>query len=236
VEMKSAERKPRVHVIIPAFNEEESIGKVVSEIPTGIVSEVIVVNNASSDHTATVALNAGATVLHEPRRGYGYACLKGIAYCQTHITPPDVLVFLDGDYSDYPEQTELVIQPILDDHADLVIGSRALGQREKGSMTMPQIFGNWLATTLIRLLFRESFTDLGPFRAIRFTSLLALDMKDKTYGWTVEMQIKSAKKRLRNTEVPVNYRKRIGVSKVSGTVKGAVMAGYKILYTVFKYM
>jgi glycosyltransferase involved in cell wall biosynthesis len=234
--MKSAERKPRIYVIIPAFNEEESIGKVVREIPPEIVSEVIVVNNASTDRTATVALNAGATVLHEPCRGYGYACLKGIAYCQTHVTPPDVLVFLDGDYSDYPEQTELVIRPILDHQADLVIGSRALGQREKGSMTMPQIFGNWLATTLIRLLFRESFTDLGPFRAIRFTSLLALDMKDKTYGWTVEMQIKSAKKKLRSIEVPVNYRKRIGISKVSGTVKGTILAGYKILYTVFKYL
>ena len=223
-------------MIIPAFNEEESIGKVVKEIPAGIVSEVIVVNNASTDRTATVAVSAGATVLHEPRRGYGYACLKGIAYCQTHITPPDVLVFLDGDYSDFPGETETVVRPILEQKADLVIGSRTLGRREKGSMTIPQIFGNWLATSLIKLFFRETFTDLGPFRAIRFTSLLSLDMKDTTYGWTVEMQIKSAKKKLRSMEVPVNYRKRIGISKVSGTVKGTVLAGYKILYTVFRYL
>lgn len=234
--MNEVEQKPRIHVIIPAFNEEESIGKVVQEIPAGVVSEIIVVNNGSTDRTATVAMSAGATVLHEPRRGYGYACLKGIMYCQTHKTPPEVLVFLDGDYSDYPAETELVVRPILERKADLVIGSRSLGQREKGSMTIPQIFGNWLATSLIRLFFRESFTDLGPFRAIRFTSLLALDMKDKTYGWTVEMQIKSAKKKLRSIEVPVNYRKRIGTSKVSGTVKGTVLAGYKILYTVFKYL
>lgn len=223
-------------MIIPAFNEEKSIGKVIQEIPADIISEVIVVNNASTDRTASLAGEAGATVLHEPRRGYGYACLKGIAYCRDHIAPPDVLVFLDGDHSDYPEETPNLVEPILQNRADLVIGSRTLGRREKGSITIQQIFGNWLATNLIKLFFRESFTDLGPFRAIRFASLLALEMQDKTYGWTVEMQIKSAKQKLRSMEVPVNYRKRIGVSKVSGTVKGTVFAGFKILYTIFRHL
>lgn len=228
--------KPVIHAIIPAFNEELSIEKVIAEIPAAIVTEVVVVNNASTDRTAEVAMKAGATVLHEPRSGYGYACLKGIEYCQKKIFPPDIVVFLDGDYSDYPEEMACLVQPILEGKADLVIGSRALGKREKGSMTVQQIFGNWLATTLLKLFFSVKFTDLGPFRAIRLSSLLDLNMQDKNYGWTVEMQVKAAKKKFRNVEVPVQYRKRIGVSKVSGTVKGTIMAGYKILYTLFKYL
>jgi len=233
-ENKGIRLKPVIHVIIPAFNEEMSIDKVIDEIPRDLATEIIVINNASTDRTADVAVKAGATVLHEPRAGYGFACLKGIEYCKQMAPQPDVVVFLDGDYSDYPQEMETIVTPILEDKADLVIGSRALGKREKGSMTIQQILGNWLATTLLKLFFSVKFTDLGPFRAIRFSSLLDLDMQDKTYGWTVEMQVKSAKRNLRCVEVPVRYRKRIGVSKVSGTVKGTLMAGFKILYTLFR--
>lgn len=224
-----------VKVIIPAFNEEHSVGQVIAEIPKHLVNEIIVINNASTDNTGHVAAQAGATVLHEAIPGYGRACLKGIEYLKSLHTKPDIVVFLDADYSDYPEELERVIKPILDQHADLVIGSRALGHKEKGSMTPQQIFGNWLATRLLKLFYGVKFTDLGPFRAITYSSLIALSMQDKTYGWTVEMQLKAAKQGLRCVEVPVRYRKRIGFSKISGTVKGTVMAGYKILYTIFKY-
>lgn len=222
-------------MIIPAFNEESSIGKVIDEIPKDLVHEVIVVNNGSADRTADVALKAGATVINETRRGYGSACLAGIACCQAATTTPDVIVFLDADYSDYPQEMPQLVIPIAENKADLVIGSRALGHRQKGSMTIPQIFGNWLATRLLKILYGQTFTDLGPFRAIRFSSLLELRMQDQSYGWTVEMQVKAAKKGLRCIEVPVGYRKRIGVSKISGTVKGTIMAGYKILHTIFRY-
>lgn len=228
--------RPVIHVIIPAFNEELSIEKVLAEIPRDLIIETIVVNNASTDRTAEVAARSGATVLHEPRPGYGHACLKGIEYCKERSPHPDIVVFLDGDYSDFPEETMTIVRPILDNKADLVIGSRTLGSRQKGSMTVQQIFGNWLATTLLKLFFSVKFTDLGPFRAIRFSSLLELNMKDTDYGWTVEMQVKSAKKKLRSMEVPVRYRKRIGVSKVSGTVKGTIMAGYKIIFTLFRHL
>lgn len=227
---------PKIIVIIPAFNEEKSIAKVVEEIPENLISEIIVVNNGSTDQTAAAAGKTKATVLNEPRPGYGNACLKGIDYCKRQNSPPDIVVFLDGDYSDYPEEMGTLVKPILENKADLVIGSRALGIKEKGSMTPQQIFGNWLATRLLKLFFKVRFTDLGPFRAIRFSALLDLNMQDKTYGWTVEMQLKSAKLKLRCVEVPVRYRKRIGVSKISGTVKGTIMAGYKILYTLFKYI
>lgn len=227
--------RPVVDVIIPAFNEARSIGRVIADIPRDAINEVIVVNNGSTDNTAEMARRAGATVLHEPIQGYGKACLTGIAHCQTRAMPPDIIVFMDGDYSDYPEEMGDLIKPIVENKADLVIGSRALGDRQKGSMTIQQIFGNWLATSLLKLFFKANFTDLGPFRAIRFTSLIVLGMQDTNYGWTVEMQIKAAKKKLRCTEIPVRYRKRIGVSKVSGTVKGTIMAGYKILYTLFRY-
>ncbi len=227
---------PKIIVIIPAFNEEKSIAKVVEEIPENLISEIIVVNNGSTDKTAEAAGKTKATVLNEPRPGYGNACLKGIDYCKRQNSQPDIIVFLDGDYSDYPEEMGTLVKPILENKADLVIGSRALGIKEKGSMTPQQIFGNWLATRLLKLFFKVRFTDLGPFRAIRFSALLDLNMQDKTYGWTVEMQLKSAKQKLRCVEVPVRYRKRIGVSKISGTVKGTIMAGYKILYTLFKYI
>ncbi|MFT5858461.1 MAG: glycosyltransferase involved in cell wall biosynthesis [Flavobacteriaceae bacterium] len=224
---------PIISVIIPAYNEEQSIGKVVRDIPRDIVSHVIVVNNNSNDTTVQVARDAGAIVLDEERRGYGWACLKGIEHSKTLNT--EIVVFLDGDYSDYPQEIPDVIAPILSDEMDMVIGSRVLGKREKGSLTPQQVFGNWLATKLIRLFYRAKFTDLGPFRAIKAEKLKTLKMSDKTYGWTIEMQIKAAKHKMKFCEVPVNYKKRIGVSKVSGTVKGTVLAGIKIIFAVFKY-
>ncbi|MEM9675720.1 MAG: glycosyltransferase family 2 protein [Bacteroidota bacterium] len=223
-------------VIIPAFNEQNSVGKVIRDIPSEWVTEVVVVNNNSNDDTVCVAREAGATVLEEPEQGYGNACLKGIDYISRQDEKPDIVVFMDADYSDYPEELPQVIQPILEDKADMVIGSRALGQRERGSMTPQQVFGNWLATRLLQWLYGAHFTDLGPFRAIRYDSLMALDMQDRTYGWTVEMQVKAAQQKLRFTEVPVRYRQRIGVSKVSGTIKGTIMAGYKIIWTIIKYL
>lgn len=223
----------KIAAVIPAFNEELSIGKVVSAIPKEIVQRVVVVNNRSTDGTVRIAKDAGAIVLTEDRKGYGWACLKGIEYLKQD--PPDILVFLDGDFSDYPEEIPVVIEPILSKNMDMVIGSRVMGKREKGSLTPQQVFGNWLATRMIRIFYGAKFTDLGPFRAIRFNSLLALEMSDKTYGWTIEMQIKAAKQKMRFCEVPVNYKKRIGVSKVSGTVKGTILAGIKIIFAVFKY-
>jgi len=225
-----------VSVVIPAFNEEMSIGKVIKDIPKEWVIEVVVVNNASTDKTSEVAKAAGATVINQPVPGYGNACLKGMSYIADQELRPEIIVFVDGDYSDYPQELPDVIAPILMQEVDMVIGSRALGQREAGSMTIPQLFGNWLATNLIKLFYGINFTDLGPFRAIKYDRLMALSMQDKTYGWTVEMQVKAAKQKLKCTEVAVNYKKRIGVSKVSGTIKGTIMAGYKIIWTIFKYL
>lgn len=230
------ENKPKIGVIIPAYNEEKSIVHVLKDMPMDWVNEVVVVDNKSTDNTYEVAKAGGATVLKEPNQGYGNACLKGMAYFENQVEKPDIIVFMDADYSDYPEELPMLVKPIIDDHVDMVIGSRSLGKREKGSMTIPQIFGNWLATTLLRIIYKVSFTDLGPFRALKFDSLLAMQMKDKTYGWTVEMQVKAAKMKMKSVELPVTYRKRIGVSKVSGTVKGTVLAGYKIITTIFKYM
>lgn len=225
---------PNIKVIIPAYNEEASIGKVIAEIP-GIVDEVIVVSNSSTDDTEKNARAAGAIVLSEERKGYGYACLKGIDYVAAQDHKPDIIVFLDGDYSDYPQELTKIVAPILEEDIDLVIGARMKELRENGSMTGPQIFGNWLATTLMKLFFGARFTDLGPFRAIKYEKLNALEMEDKTYGWTVEMQLKAIKKNYTYTEVPVKYKNRIGTSKVSGTVKGAIFAGVKILGWIFKY-
>lgn len=224
-----------ISIIIPAFNEENGIGEVIREIPKGVADEIIVVNNASTDSTERIAIAEGATVLREPVPGYGRACLKGIEYLKKSAVPPEIVVFLDADHSDYPEEMMTLLEPIRQGKADLVIGSRALGTKEAGSMTPQQVFGNWLATRLLKILFGVKFTDLGPFRAIRFGTLLALDMQDKTYGWTVEMQLKAAKMGFRCSEVPVRYRKRIGFSKISGTVKGTIMAGWKIMATIFKY-
>jgi glycosyltransferase involved in cell wall biosynthesis len=225
-----------IKVIIPAYNEADSIGFVIKDIPDS-VNEIIIVSNHSNDDTEINAKNAGATVLIENNRGYGYACLKGMDYIANleKAEQPDIIVFLDGDFSDYPEELTKIVAPILNENIDFVIGSRVKELREKGSMTVPQIFGNWLATTLMSILFRAKFTDLGPFRAIKYDKLLDLKMEDKTYGWTVEMQLKVLRKKFSYTEVPVNYRNRIGVSKVSGTVKGAIFAGVKILGWIFKY-
>ncbi len=225
---------PIIKVIIPAYNEQDSIGLVINDIPS-IVHEVIVVSNASTDKTDEIARKAGATVLRENTPGYGNACLKGMEYVANSSDATEILVFLDGDYSDYPEQLIEIIKPIIEENYDMVIGARDKRFRESGSMTGPQIFGNWLATTLMRLFFRARFTDLGPFRAMKYSSLLELHMEDKTYGWTVEMQLKVLKKKMKYIEVPVKYRNRIGISKVSGTVKGAIFAGIKILSWIFKY-
>lgn len=227
-----------INVIIPAYNEEKSIGKVITAIPANLVSDIIVVDNNSTDNTFAAAKQAGATVLNETYQGYGQACLTGIAYAagKPASARPDIIVFLDGDYSDHPEEMPLLVKPLLENKADLVIGSRALGRREKGAMLPQQIFGNWLATTLLQLLYGARFSDLGPFRAIRTNKLLGLHMQDRTYGWTVEMQLKAAKQKLRWVEVPVTYRKRIGFSKISGTVKGTLLAGYKIILTIFRYL
>jgi len=225
---------PNVLVIIPAFNEAESIEQVIADIPEEFVQEVVVVNNASTDKTEMNAAKAGATVLRETRKGYGYACLKGIEYAKSKFEPPDIIVFLDGDYSDFPSEIVTLVQPIQQVGVDLVIGSRTLGKREKGAMLPQAIFGNWLATRLIRWLYGVRFTDLGPFRAIKFEKLLALQMQDTTFGWTVEMQVKAAKQNFKCVEVPVSYKKRIGISKITGTVSGTFKAGYKILWTIFK--
>ncbi|EIA08558.1 glycosyltransferase family 2 protein [Flavobacterium frigoris] len=224
----------KIKVIIPAYNEEKAIANVIQEIPS-IVDEIIVISNNSTDNTELAAKNAGATVLSENRKGYGYACLKGMEYISNQEIKPEIVVFLDGDYSDYPEELIKLIAPILKDNIDFVIGSRVPSLREKGSMTPQQIFGNWLATFLMKLFFNAKFTDLGPFRAIKYEKLLALNMEDKTYGWTVEMQLKALKQKISYVEIPVRYKNRIGVSKVSGTVKGSVMAGIKIIGWIFKY-
>ena len=228
--------RPVIDVIIPAYNEEDSIALVVAELPREWVRDVIVCNNNSRDRTAEVAASAGAVVVHESRPGYGSACLRGMDYIAQRpaAEQPDIVVFIDGDHSDYPEQLPELVAPIIDDGMDLVIGSRALGQSEPGSMQPAQIFGNWLATNLIKLIYGVPFTDLGPFRAIRYDKLMELGMRDPDFGWTVEMQVRAAKAGLRSTEVPVRYRNRIGVSKISGTVRGTVLAGHKILWTIFK--
>lgn len=223
-----------IDVIIPAYNEAHSIAQVVEAIPH-LVREIIVVNNNSTDATQQNAEKAGATVLFEAKKGYGYACLKGIDYLKAKSIAPDIVVFLDGDFSDYPEELPHLIHPIIHEEKDVVIGARVKHLREAGSMTFPQIFGNWLATFLMRIFYGAKFTDLGPFRAIKYNKLLQLNMEDKTYGWTIEMQLKAISHQLQYTEVPVKYRNRIGVSKVSGTLKGAVMAGIKILGWIFKY-
>ena len=223
---------PSITVIIPAYNEAPSIGMVLKDIPD-LVSEVIVVDNGSTDNTAQVAQKHGATVYHEPRKGYGYACLKGLEKCSKN--PPDIVVFLDGDYSDYPEDLNKIVNPIIEEKVVFCVGTRSKNLREKGAITIQQVFGNALACFLMRLLYKGNFTDLGPFRAIRWDTLNSLGMKDKTYGWTIEMQLKILRRKLAYVEVPVRYRRRIGVSKVSGTVKGTLMAGYKILTWIGKF-
>jgi len=221
-----------VVAIIPALNEEASIGLVLRDLPRSAVARVIVVDNGSSDGTTAAATLAGATVVREPRRGYGSACLAGIA-----ALPPecDVVVFLDADHSDHAEEVVLVLAPIASGSADLVIGSRLLGAAEPGALLPQARFGNRLACFLMRVLFGHRFTDLGPFRAITRAALDRIGMVDTNFGWTVEMQVKALQHRLRVAEVPVSYRRRTGVSKITGTVSGTVRAGTKILWTILKY-
>lgn len=231
----SGQTLPDIVIIIPAFNEENAVGNVIRDIPKDRVRQIVVVNNNSNDATKKKAEEAGATVIDEPMQGYGNACLKGISYINELQPLPDIVVFLDADYSDHPEELPNLVRPITEDGYDMVIGSRALGSKEKGAMTPQQVFGNWLATRLLRIMYGVAYTDLGPFRAITYEALTRMEMQDRTYGWTVEMQLKAAKMKMKTTEVPVTYRKRIGFSKISGTVKGTVLAGYKIITTIFKY-
>lgn len=228
-----------IFVIIPAINEEQSIGKVIDDIPQENVSDIIVVDNGSSDNTISAAEKAGATVLVEYNKGYGNACLKGMEYVyKTNPSDNDIIVFLDGDYSDYPEEMPKILKPVIKENADMVIGSRILGMKEglteEGALLPQALFGNWLSTKLIRLIWNYSFTDLGPFRAVKISSLKKMNMEDRNYGWTVEMQIKAAKLKMKCKEVPVSYRKRIGESKVTGTISGSVKAGVKILWVIFR--
>ncbi|MBE7446446.1 MAG: glycosyltransferase [Planctomycetia bacterium] len=225
-------KSPKISVIIPAYNEERAIGFVIRDIPKKLVDKIIVVDNGSEDSTFLTAKNAGAYVVKEYRKGYGSACLKGLSLLDDDT---EIVVFLDGDYSDFPEDMEYLLRPIIDNKADLTIGSRMSGKRENGALLLQAYFGNKLATFLIRLFWGFSFSDLGPFRAIRYKSLMQMDMKDKDFGWTVEMQIKAVMQKIRILEVPVRYRKRIGQSKITGTIKGSVQAGIKIIYTIFKY-
>jgi len=220
-------RDPVIKVVIPALNEQAAIGKVVGEIPA-LVSQIIVVDNGSTDNTAAVAVQAGAQVVSVPRAGYGRACLAGIAACD----PCDIIVFLDGDASDYPEDMAALLHPVLHNGADLVIGSRRHEHTEKGALTLPQRFGNTLACWLMARLWRGKFTDLGPFRAVRAEALARLNMSAPTFGWTVEMQVRALKQGLKCAEIPVRYKKRIGKSKISGTVSGVILAGTYILGTI----
>lgn len=222
----------KIAVIIPAFNEARSIGQVVAALPKK-VDQIIVADNASTDATAKIAREHGAVVVHEKKKGYGYACLKGMAFLEDD--PPEIVVFLDGDYSDYPEDLETLVDPILKGTVVFSLGARDKKLRERGALTPQQVFGNGLACFLMRWLYQSRFTDLGPFRAIRWETLQSLEMQDKTYGWTVEMQLKILRRKLPYIEIPVRYRKRIGVSKVSGTVKGTLMAGYKIITWIGKF-
>lgn len=225
----------RVLVIIPAFNEARSIGLVVGDLPERLAEEIVVVNNASTDETEANARAAGATVVRQGERGYGAACLAGIEYARTRTPRPDVIVFLDGDYSDHPEEMTLLVEPIARDEADFVVGSRMTGRREPGALLPQALFGNRLACALMRAIWGARYTDLGPFRAIRFDALERLGMTDRTFGWTVEMQIKAAVHGLRVREIPVSYRRRVGVSKITGTISGTAKASYKILATIGRY-
>ncbi len=221
-----------ISLIIPALNEEAAIGKVLSELPAGLYSQVLVADNGSSDRTAQVAASHGATVVLEPRRGYGSACLAAIARLDARA---DVVVFMDADSSDVPADALALVRPIVEGRADLVIGSRAAARAERGALQPHQRFGNWLATSLLHLLYGGfSFTDLGPFRAVRASTLRDLQMQDRAYGWTVEMQAKALRRKLRVAEIPVSYRRRIGTSKISGNLRASAAAGKTILGTIFR--
>jgi glycosyltransferase involved in cell wall biosynthesis len=221
-----------VDVIIPALDEEQALPHVLADIPPW-VRRVVVADNGSRDRTAHVARAGGAEVVHEPRRGYGAACLRAMAHLVAD--PPEVLVFLDGDHSDHPQEMGALLEPIARRRAEIVIGSRARGRAEAGSLTLQQRVGNAIACVALRTLYGAYYTDLGPFRAIRWDALQRLDMRDRDYGWTVEMQIKAARVGLRAAEVPVSYRRRIGVSKVSGTLRGTLGASRKIITVLLRH-
>lgn len=225
---------PTVDVVIPAYNEEASLPLVLAAIPRPPVTRIVVVDNNSTDGTAKVAAAGGANVVEETRPGYGSACLAGLAYLRGH-DPADVVVFLDADFSDHPEELPSLIAPILENGFELVIGSRVLGDREPGALLPQARAGNLIACTMIRALYDHRFTDLGPFRAVRWSALESLEMSDPDFGWTAEMQVKALRQGLRVTEVPVSYRRRVGVSKITGTLRGTILAGYKILWTVLRY-
>lgn len=224
-----------VDVVIPALNERRSLPRVIEDIPRHAVRHIVVVDNGSSDGTADVAASCGCVVVHEPRRGYGSACLAGLAHLRALQSPPDVVVFLDADRSDHADEMPRLLAPIAEGRADLVVGSRALGAAEKGALLPQQRVGNRVASCLIRRLYGARVTDLGPFRAIRHPALEALRMADRDYGWTAEMQVKALKVGLRYVEVPVSYRRRIGRSKIAGTVRGSVGAGIKIVATILRH-
>jgi glycosyltransferase involved in cell wall biosynthesis len=226
---------PTTDVIIPALNEERSLPLVLRDLPRDRIREVLIVDNGSTDDTAAVANRMGATVVHESRRGYGRACLTGIETLARRKPPPEVVVFLDADYSDHPDELVRVVQPIAEGQAEIVVGSRVLGQRTPGALLPQARFGNWLAARLIRWRYGLPVTDLGPFRAIRWETLVRLRMSDPDFGWTAEMQVKAARDGVRYLEVPVSYRRRIGVSKITGTISGSVRAGWKILYTIYRF-
>ena len=225
---------PSVDVVIPAFNEEASLPLVLAAVPRGRVRRVVVCDNASTDRTAAAAAAGGAEVVREGRAGYGSACLRALAHLR-ESGPPEVVVFLDGDYSDHPEELDRLVDPIRDGLADLVIGSRTLGERERGALLPQARAGNAVACWLIRLLYGHRYTDLGPFRAISWTALERLEMSDPDFGWTAEMQVKALRRGLRVLERPVSYRRRVGVSKITGTVRGTLRAGHKILWTVLRH-
>jgi glycosyltransferase involved in cell wall biosynthesis len=224
-------------VIIPALNEEKSLPLVLRDLPA--VRNVYVIDNGSDDRTAEIASALGAIVLQEPKRGYGAACLRGLREIQEQIgagaVPPQILVFLDADYSDHADRLPDLVRPIANDRADFVVGSRLLGEREPGAMPPQSVYGNKFACFLMGWLFAARWTDLGPFRAIDYRSLCELQMSDKNFGWTIEMQIKAVRAKLRSMEVPVPYRRRVGTSKISGTLGGTIKAGSKILFTIAKY-
>ena len=222
----------RISVIIPAFNEEQSIGLVLTALPQNQIHEIIVVDNNSTDNTSRFAQEKGARVVEEKRKGYGSACLKGIS----ELDNPDIVVFLDGDFSDYPEEIEKLVAPIVSGEMDFVLGSRMILPESRLALLPQSRYGNQLAVFLISMFFSHQYTDLGPFRAIRYNSLKSICMQDTNFGWTVEMQIKAVQKGLRILEIPVKYRDRIGVSKITGTFSGTVKAGTKIIYTIFKYL
>ena len=223
----------RVSLIIPALNEEKSIASVLNSVPKHLVGEIIVVDNGSTDETAKVAKLCGARIVLQPEKGYGAACLKGISEVSSGC---EIIAFVDADFSDFPEDLGQILQPIIDNKADFVIGTRTVIRESLEALTLQQRYGNWLATTLVKLFFKQNYTDLGPFRAITREALKKLKMIDRNYGWTVEMQVKAARHKLRIVEIPVRYRIRIGRSKISGTLKGTILAGTKIIFTIFKYV